>query len=734
MRDTPLQAGPEFAGKLDDLRVIVERLQSSTDNTARPVHPRTEAVLVQCAREVMWKEKAMHQSGLALRNVAGGPGVTTSNLRVAEWVSTLESLRRDQQPPSSLNVLNSGDRSSFLPGDDGSTRETNAIYEHHVALKHEGIDALADDSDNDLDTEFTKAALEAGASAFESQEWDEAETFLQEALRALQQLSKHQRMFCDIFTLQYKLAVCSYHTQQPTEAKEALLSLLSQPVNSDEQRAYVSNATHMLAHLYIRTRQFDSARFECEKALQMRRRLLGKRSDAALESTALLAHVYILLNNRARARLCIGMIPEERRDAVVNGVEEQLGTRVEHLDPLSPQARSASEDSGVSMQEIQSRLNATALTMPMEKRCFGPVTTTLPQSPTSSLRHSYQRVPSIKATSDYGQSATVTSMTSLSSAEEIIEPRAIITQPETASEQRYRKGMNNAEVETSHSNYPEAVNTSAPTSGSALEVARGLSRKEILEKVGCQPRDSIEQAVCDSDHLTFVNLLNKRKGSWRSKIRKTGRPERVTALHFAALFGEIDMARRLLTASYNVNDVPFGYSTSLTPLKFAIGARQVDMVDFLVSEGARPSDPDSWSTLAGQLMNRSWLMKTMSESEKEFVPTRMVAILRILLKYGWNINAPFETSGRTVLHQAVTFWTGSYKWDLNLRAVLTSFLCEEGANPLQANAEGKTPYDLASASGHQELLLILDRGPNRKRPNPWPAELVELPTEPAVRA
>lgn len=193
-------------------------------------------------------------------------------------------------------------------------------------------------------------------------------------------------------------------------------------------------------------------------------------------------------------------------------------------------------------------------------------------------------------------------------------------------------------------------------------------------------------------------------------MRKRVRPERVTALHFAALFGEIDMARRLLGSGFYINEVPYGYITSLTPLKFAVGARQVDMVDFLIANGAKPSKPDSWSTLAGQLINRSWLMKKMSEAKKECVPNGIIAILRILLKHGWVVNAPFKTSGGTVLHQAVTFWTGSYRWDLNLRAVMTSYLCGRGTDPFQPNTEGKTPYDLALASGHQDLLLILGRG------------------------
>lgn len=118
--------------------------------------------------------------------------------------------------------------------------------------------------------------------------------------------------------------------------------------------------------------------------------------------------------------------------------------------------------------------------------------------------------------------------------------------------------------------------------------------------------------------------------------------------------------------------------------------------------------------------------KTVPEAEKEYVPNRIVTILRILLKHGWEVNALFETSGGMVLHQAVTFWTGSYRWDLNLRAAVTSFLCERGANPFQANTEVKTPYDMASAAGHQDLLLVLGRGSKSKEPDDGSAEPVEL--------
>lgn len=92
--------------------------------------------------------------------------------------------------------------------------------------EREGGDIGEDGSEDDLDTDLAKAAMATGTKAFEAQEWEEAISLLQEALRILQQLPKQQRVFCDIFTLHYKLAVCVYHTQEPVIAEMALMSLV----------------------------------------------------------------------------------------------------------------------------------------------------------------------------------------------------------------------------------------------------------------------------------------------------------------------------------------------------------------------------------------------------------------------------------------------------------------------------------------------------------------------------
>lgn len=250
---------------------------------------------------------------------------------------------------------------------------TSGTPAQHAGHESEAADAVADDSDGDLDTDLAKAALHTGTKAFEAQEWEEANSLLQGALRVLQQLPKQRRAFCDLFGLQYKLAVCAYQTQEPADAEEALMSLVQQSASSDEHRVYTYDTTHLLSILYIRMGQIDRARSECEKALQGRRVLLEKRSDISLESTALLAHIYGLLNNRARAISCLAMIPEARREAVVKVVQESLSAKVEQRPEFSSlMTWSMSEDSDMAEKSIQRGLSASSLILPNQAPSYSP--------------------------------------------------------------------------------------------------------------------------------------------------------------------------------------------------------------------------------------------------------------------------------------------------------------------------------------------------------------------------
>jgi ankyrin repeat protein len=250
------------------------------------------------------------------------------------------------------------------------------------------------------------------------------------------------------------------------------------------------------------------------------------------------------------------------------------------------------------------------------------------------------------------------------------------------------------------------------------------------------PVDRLEEAVCNGDHSNLDVLLRKKKngGFLRSKVQKALHSKRVTALHFAALFGEIEMAHRLLNAGFEINEVPQLSTSSLTPLKFAVGARQVDMVALLIANGAKPVEPDTWSTLIGQLMDRSWITSTMSVAEREDLheaPNNMIAIMQIWLKHGWNVNRSCEaSSGRTMLHQAVAFESGYYEWDSNLRTTMIRFLCDHGANPLKPDTNGNTPYEMTLVVDDQDLLPVLEQRLERKRQDEEISGLVELSARP----
>ena len=132
--------------------------------------------------------------------------------------------------------------------------------------------------------------------------------------------------------------------------------------------------------------------------------------------------------------------------------------------------------------------------------------------------------------------------------------------------------------------------------------------------------------------------------------------------------------------------------------------------------------------------DRSWLTNTMSLLEKEDLdqaPNAIIAILRIWLKHGWKINTPYEASGRTLLHQAIAFESGSYKWDWNMRATMTRFLCEQGADPTRSDVKGNTPYDMAVVVDDQDLLQVLDQRLKRQEIEERAPRLVELSAVPS---
>ncbi|KAI9768680.1 MAG: hypothetical protein M1835_006823 [Candelina submexicana] len=109
----------------------------------------------------------------------------------------VRSVRRDKpnsMVPSDI-VFNAP---SVFSGDEAHTVVTSATSAQRAMQEREATDAAWDESDDDLDTDLAKAALDTGTKAFKAQEWEEAESHLQEALRVLQHLQDSNEHFATI--------------------------------------------------------------------------------------------------------------------------------------------------------------------------------------------------------------------------------------------------------------------------------------------------------------------------------------------------------------------------------------------------------------------------------------------------------------------------------------------------------------------------------------------------------
>jgi len=325
---------------------MVNKLERLSQTAPPWRHAQTEATLVQYAQKFIVRGTDTKEQNLAPDGASVGK---FSHASAPPWMEAIVAIQKDQKE----SLSNDATRKSIPRRTEAVVLRTSLIKD---AQPHE-----ASDSDDDLDTDFAKAALSTGSQAFEVGNWEEADSLLQEALKILQKLSRRRRAFCDIFNLHYKLAVCAYHTLDPADAERALHTLVAQSATSGQQIECIHNAKHLLSLLYIRLNNVDRARIECEKSLQGRPRLLGEQNGASLESMALMAHIYVLLGNRARAKSCLAMIPEATRETVLTIVEDSLGADVEHLEFSSLLSRVIPTEGEAAIDRVHSKLPTSML-------------------------------------------------------------------------------------------------------------------------------------------------------------------------------------------------------------------------------------------------------------------------------------------------------------------------------------------------------------------------------------
>lgn len=180
------------------------------------------------------------------------------------------------------------------------------------------------------------------------------------------------------------------------------------------------------------------------------------------------------------------------------------------------------------------------------------------------------------------------------------------------------------------------------------------------------------------------------RGGWPERGARDATPGGLTALHYAARDGRVELARELVGAKADVNQVE---ANGITPLLMAIINDHMDVATFLIGHGADLNAADWWGRTpifsAVEIRNRDYART----GEHDIDRPAVLAVIKLLLERGVNPNV------RTKEISPIRRWVtplGDLTW---------------------VEMVGQTPFIRAAQSGDVTLMrLLLDHGadPNIK--------------------
>lgn len=162
-------------------------------------------------------------------------------------------------------------------------------------------------SDDEFLVELAQEAVAAARTTFENQDFNGTVSYIQEALDITKDLPEKWQNISDAWDVRFMAAVCSYHLESEVEAEIKLLQVVEDTsplaTSGQKQQRQMYDASHLLSQIYVKVSRTDAAQFHCDRALQGRRRLLGKTDLETYDSIALMARIYELQGNDSRAKI-----------------------------------------------------------------------------------------------------------------------------------------------------------------------------------------------------------------------------------------------------------------------------------------------------------------------------------------------------------------------------------------------------------------------------------------------
>jgi len=748
----------QLLGNLDDLktRLMSIELKLGGTQSRRNSTGDGNTTLVDVAEETLRTGKTLYEKSL-VGTVRGNDSVMgdepAQTGTVGNWVDTVNKLRRASREGCIADI-------ELPPGFSDDGRDTAATGSTSGGVLQ--LPTLDEDDSYDSDdeqVELAQAALIKGNRAFDAQNWDLAAKVLHTSLKLLYKLPHKHKRQQDIFGLQYRLAVCSYHTGDVDHAEAGLESLLQHEPVSDKEGIQLCDARHLLSRIYVERDKLELARVACEGTLKARSRLLGKQHEARFESMALMSRISQLLQDDVMSDLYASRIPDAHRDDMLAAV-----STLQPKDPLptpnsvlalpttserSQYATSNSHEAGTSPRTTPAQSHSPS---------HGPLPSLSPRlSPLSLSPQTYAGdFPGSLNTENPGPADRI-SPSPLDDQEALRRRSTIAMSSHHDANLQTAIGVDGAEISTSsdlpvrpHRMYSAPVITVTPTPsvrkpsrapsvisldepqdiylplrtsslGDSVTPPGSMSRSErhkIVKRFKMERKcmHNLDQSICDGtleDSLALVATLHSNSthlsnsvspivfNQWADGLRLATKSP---SLHLAVLFGDDALVEPLIkngfsaTFAYQLSDEP-GMRDYLMPLDFAIASRNVPIIQMLLSHGAVLGPPSSDSPCRHLLAHTSLQFWPPSEMPE------VMSLLELLLSCGWPVSKGFSRQNKpsptpTLLHQAC-----SLSVRLNdYRLPLVKFLIEQSDTTTLSASATETPLHHAVRRDDAEVV------------------------------
>jgi len=700
----------QLLGNLDDLKARLVNIESKLggSQSRRNSTGDGNTTLVDVAEETLRSGKTLYEKSL-VGTVRGNDSVLGDEQSVIQagtvgnWVDTVNKLRRASREGCIAEL-------ELPPGfsDDGKdTTATGSTSGGVFQLPRLDEDDSYDSDDEQV--ELAQAALLKGNRAFDAQNWELAAKVLQTSLKLLYKLPHKHKRQQDIFGLQYRLAVCSYHTGDIDHAEAGLESLLQHEPVSDKEGIQLCDARHLLSRIYVERDKLELARDACEGTLKARSRLLGKQHEARFESMALMSRISQLLQDDVLSDLYASRIPDAKRDDLLAAVSTlQPNVSLTTPDSMlvllttsepSQYPGSNAQEAGPSPRAIPVQNHSPGYGPPpsfsprLSPLCLSPKTQSgefpgsLDIDSTSATdrigpsplddKEAHRRRSTITRSSYYDTNPQtmigIDAADVLTTSNPPVRPSRIYSAPvitvtPTQSVRKPSRAPSVIFLDEPQDIYPPLRTSGLENSVTPPGPMSRSERHKLVKRFKMERKcmHNLDQSICDGtleDSLKLVAGLHSNStgnsgspivfNQWADGLRLATKSP---ALHLAILFGDDALVEPLIkngfspTFACQLSDEP-GMRDYLTPLDLAIASRNESIIHILLSDGAVLGPPSSDSPCR----------QLLSHTSLQFWPPRglpeVLSLLELLISCGWPVSKGFSRQNKssstpTFLHQA----------------------------------------------------------------------------------